>query len=61
MRTIIVSRTNLFAVAAALLKDATQWIGIARANDLRDPFIDDLCELKVPEAKSRAGGDIAPP
>jgi hypothetical protein len=59
MKTIIVRNTNLYAIAATLLGDATQWVGIARANNLEDPFIEDLRELKLPEVNHSAGGDIA--
>lgn len=47
-RTVTVSSTNLFQVAADELGDALQWTRIARMNGLTDPFIVGIVELKLP-------------
>lgn len=48
MRTIAVAGSNLFAVAAQELGDATQWYRIAVANGLLDPMVFGLVNLKIP-------------
>jgi len=58
MKTIIVAGGNLFRVAASALGDATQWIRLARANDLSDPTINGIVELKIPDTDPSAGGGI---
>lgn len=57
-RTITVSSTNLFQVAADELGDALQWTRIARMNGLIDPFIVGVVELKIPtvDPSIEAGG-----
>lgn len=48
MKTINVTGTNLFALAAAELGDATQWYRIARLNGLNDPMLYGLATLVIP-------------
>ena len=47
--------TTLFHIAARYLDDATQWIRLARINDMKDPFISQIMTLSIPAA--RAGQD----
>jgi hypothetical protein len=58
MRTMTVSKTNLFRLAAEVLGDATQWVRIARLNGLSDPAVGNLVELKIPDLDPAAGGGI---
>ncbi|MCQ8277791.1 hypothetical protein NFI95_04950 [Acetobacteraceae bacterium KSS8] len=58
MRTIQVSGTNLFAVAAAELGDATQWYRIAAINGLTDPMLYGVTTLLLPEMDSTLGGGV---
>lgn len=58
MRTIIVAGTNLFAVAAQELGDATQWYRIAMSNDLSDPMIFGLQTLQIPDPDPNATGGL---
>jgi hypothetical protein len=51
---------NLYAIAAAHLGDATQWIRIAELNNLSDPMIQGLVTLLMPAIDPTAGGGIAP-
>ena len=59
MQTITVAGGNLFAIAAQLLGDATQWLRIAQANGLSDPMLQGLVTLVIPAADPSAGGGIA--
>jgi hypothetical protein len=59
MRTITVTGSNLFQVAAQQLGDATQWIRIAQANGLSDPMLSGLVALRIPTTDPSAGGGIA--
>lgn len=59
MKTIVVVGANLFRVAAEQLNDATQWIRIAQLNELSDPFIVGVMELKIPDPDPTAGGGVA--
>jgi L-ascorbate metabolism protein UlaG (beta-lactamase superfamily) len=59
MRTITVTGSNLFQVAAQQLGDATQWIRIAQANRLSDPMLSGLVTLSIPTTDPSAGGGIA--
>jgi hypothetical protein len=43
-----VSNTTLFHVAAAELGNAMYWTAIAALNDLVDPWVIGLTELKIP-------------
>jgi len=54
-RTVTVSATTLFHVAAEQLGDATQWNRIAALNGLWDPMITGLVTLKIPTSNARAG------
>ncbi len=55
----MVAGGNLFALAAQYLQDATQWIRIAQANDLRDPVITGVQTLVIPPVDATAGGGVA--
>lgn len=59
MRTLTVAGGNLFAIAAAELADATQWIRIAELNGLSDPMLTGLVTLNIPDVDPQAGGGIA--
>lgn len=48
MKTIVVSNTNLFRIAATELGSALQWVAIANINRLNDPMIQDLTTLIIP-------------
>lgn len=54
-RTVTVSATTLFQVAADELGDATQWTRLARLNGLTDPFITGIVTLRVPVVDPTAG------
>jgi len=58
MQSITVTGGNLFAIAAAQLGDATQWIRIAQLNNLKDPMLSGVVTLKLPPADANAGGGI---
>jgi hypothetical protein len=49
---------NLFQIAAARFGDATKWIYIAELNQIRDPFIQEICTLEIPAASNLQGGGI---
>lgn len=56
VKTVTVSGGNLFALAARLLGDATQWNRIAQLNGLWDPFLPgEARTLKIPPVNPRAG------
>ena len=59
MRTITVAGGNLFAIAAAELGDATQWIRIAQLNRLSDPVLSGVVTLQIPDPDPNATGGIA--
>jgi hypothetical protein len=59
MRTILQAGGTLFHVAAAELGDATQWLRIARLNNLSDPMLSGVVELRLPARDASAGGGIA--
>ena len=48
VRTVLVSNTTLFVVAADEYGDATQWWRIARANGLRDSEVAAPTRLVIP-------------
>ncbi len=56
---IIVAGGNLFAIAAQYLRDATQWIRIAQANNLSDPVLNGVKTLLIPPVDASLGGGIA--
>ena len=60
MSTITVQGTNLFALAAAELGDAMQWINIARTNNLSDPFITELSQVIIPDYSAIFEDGIGP-
>jgi hypothetical protein len=51
---------NLFAIAAAQLGSALQWINIARANNLTDPMLSGQNELMIPPLSSAFSDGIGP-
>lgn len=59
MQTITVAGSNLFAIAAQQLGDATQWIRIARLNNLSDPLLTGVVTLLIPSVDPAAGGGVA--
>lgn len=61
MRTVTVTGTTLFHVAAALLGDATQWITIAMLNGMTDPVITTPVTLTLPDADTNYTGGGLPP
>lgn len=58
MKTITVSGTTLYHVAASQLGDATQWVRIAQLNGLSDPQIIGLVTLQIPDIDISAGGGV---
>jgi len=56
---VTVAGSNLFALAAKYLNDATQWIRIAQANDLSDPVLKGVNVLVIPPVDASAGGGVA--
>jgi hypothetical protein len=60
MYIIAVQGTNLFALAAAELGDAMQWINIARTNGLSDPFITELSQITIPDYSAIFEDGIGP-
>lgn len=59
-KTIQVTATTLYHVAAAQYGDATQWWRIARANGLTDPVIPGLLTLTIPASDPSTTGDGIP-
>jgi hypothetical protein len=62
MRQITVSGTNLYALAAKYLGDATQWLRIAQQNNLSDPQISGApVTLLIPAFDPNATGGAPTP
>ena len=59
MKTITVTGSNLFRIAAEQLGDATQWIRIAELNNISDPMLSGVSTLVVPSIDHNGGGGIA--
>jgi hypothetical protein len=59
MMTLTVAGGNLFQIAAQQLGDATQWIRIAQLNGIKDPMLQGVVTLLVPDRDPNAGGGIA--
>jgi hypothetical protein len=59
MKTATYSGTTLFHIAAAELGDATQWLRIARENNLSDPVITGVVTLRIPDPDPSQTGGIA--
>ena len=55
-KTVWASGTNLFAVAAQQLGDASQWYRIAEVNGLTDPWILAPVQLNIPQPGTSNGG-----
>lgn len=53
---ITIMNANLFALAAQYYNDATQWIVIAQANGLTDPFLAGQMTLIIPANTAATGG-----
>ena len=53
---ITLMNANLFALAAQYYGDATQWIIIAQANGLTDPFVPGQITLIIPGNATPTGG-----
>jgi hypothetical protein len=51
---------NRFAIAAARLGSALQWINIARANNLTDPMLSGRNELTIPPFSTAFSDGIGP-
>ncbi len=58
MQIIMVTGGNLFQIAGQYLGDATQWVRIAALNDIRDPWLNGLVTLTLPDIDPSAGGGI---
>ncbi len=58
MQTIVVTNTNLFAVAAEYLGDATQWVRIAQINGLPDTVIAEPILIALPPVDATATGGV---
>lgn len=58
MKTITVVGGDLFHIAAQELGDATQWIRIAQANAILDPFLTGMVTLAIPDRDPAAGGGV---
>lgn len=59
MRVVTVAGGDLFKLAAQYLGDATQWLRIARMNNLSDPQLSGVVTLTIPDTDQNAGGGIA--
>lgn len=57
-RIVRVSGTNLFAVAARYLGDATLWYKIASLNNMTDPWITTTVTLLLPSSGGVSNGGI---
>lgn len=53
---VTVMNENLFALAAKYYSNATQWIVIAQANGLQDPFVAGPVILTIPDNAAPTGG-----
>ena len=60
MRKITCIGGNLFEIAARQLGDALQWINIARANGLVDPYLVGRHELVIPVSSPSFADGIGP-
>lgn len=49
---------NLFQLAAQYYNDATQWVYIAKANNLSDPYITGIKNLIIPPYNNVDSGGI---
>lgn len=54
--TVTVAGGNLFSIAGQQYGDATAWTGIAKANNLTDPFVQGTQTLNIPAKPDTAGG-----
>jgi hypothetical protein len=52
----IMAGGNLFGLAQQKYGDASAWTGIAKANNLTDPFIQGVQTLNIPASPDRSGG-----
>ena len=58
MKTITVAGGDLFRIAMAELGDATQWVRIARLNDIDDPMLTGLNALRIPPRDANWPGSL---
>jgi len=54
--TVTTAGGNLFGIAEQQYGDATAWTGIAKANNLTDPFVQGVKTLSIPALPDTAGG-----
>lgn len=54
--TVTTAGGNLFAISQQQYGDATSWTGIAKANDLNDPFIQGVQTLNIPATPDESDG-----
>lgn len=54
--TVTTAGGNLFSIAGQQYGDPTAWTGIAKANNLTDPFIQGSKTLNIPKLPDTAGG-----
>lgn len=53
---VTVAGANLFELAAQAYGDASEWVTIAKANGLTEPFLTGLRSLLIPPVSGRTGG-----
>lgn len=58
MQVIMTTGGTLFAVAAAYLGDATQWVRIAALNSVDDPWLSGVVTLRLPDRNAAPGDNI---
>lgn len=58
MKTITVAGGDLFRIAMAELGDASQWVRIARLNDIDDPMLAGLHTLRIPPRDANWPGNL---
>nr|WP_294546311.1 hypothetical protein [uncultured Rhodopila sp.] len=60
MKTITAIGGNLFAIAAAELGSALQWVNIARTNNLKDPMLTRQVDIIIPDFSPIFSDGIGP-
>lgn len=56
VQTVQTAGSDLFSIASNLYGDATKWTGLATANNITDPVLTGVTEIKVPAAVPDSGG-----
>jgi hypothetical protein len=56
IKTVQAAGGDLFSIASTVYGDATKWTGLATANNLSDPVLTGVSEIKVPAAVPDTGG-----